>query len=411
MIHKIIFGEIDSSDYGIYISGEGTFNAPERDTEVIHIPGRDGAFILDNNNFKNIEVAYRAFNFEDSYSDFEQAIEDFRNALSSLKGYQRLIDTYHPDEYRMAAFIGGLDVKPVLYNDKASEFDIVFECKPQRFLTSGETPQQISSGGSVTNPTRFDAHPLLKFNSDGTDGLIHLGDNDISVLSAILGEIPLELDVRPGTSSIAFTSNTVFVKNRTSYNAGDPITLEGAEITLHITGSVVGVSTSNANGLSATIRRKGLTSVDITLKSEPFVATAGTNSTASKTIDVTFTIPGNTTETKTLTLNYAYLAGAQQINVIWLKQTFTNYTVESVKNKGNYYATADSSVNALEDVDIYIDLDIGEAYSIDSDDVALSLNNFVNLGGELPTLPPGNTEITYSSSVENFEITPRWWKV
>ena len=35
MQHDLIFGDVHSVDYGIYISGEGVFDAPEREVEMI----------------------------------------------------------------------------------------------------------------------------------------------------------------------------------------------------------------------------------------------------------------------------------------------------------------------------------------------------------------------------------------
>ena len=142
MRNSIIFGGVDSADFGIYIGGEGTFNAPKRDVEMISIPGRNGAFALDKGRFENIEVTYSAFNFEPDLDTFSAQLEAFRNAICSQKGYQRLTDTFHPDEYRMAAYIDGLEIKPVNFNT-ASTFDIVFDCKPQRYLLSGEEPITI----------------------------------------------------------------------------------------------------------------------------------------------------------------------------------------------------------------------------------------------------------------------------
>ena len=55
------FGGKCSRDFGIYISGSGTFNAPERDVEPIEIPGRNGALIVSNNRFRNIIIPYPAF--------------------------------------------------------------------------------------------------------------------------------------------------------------------------------------------------------------------------------------------------------------------------------------------------------------------------------------------------------------
>lgn len=402
----------NSKDYGVYLTGEAVYNAPERDVEVITIPGRNGAFIRDNGRFENITVTYPAGIFGSTQADFAEGVSAFRNFLASRKGYCRLSDEYNPDEYREAVYKSGLDVSPEAMG-RAGQFNIVFECKPQRFLNSGMFPQQMSVTGGIDNPTLFDAHPLLHFrNTDGNDGAIYLGSQEISILSAILGVIPLELDAVRGTSSTAFYSEALYILNSSSYNAGDAITLEGAELTFNITGPIMSITSSNENGLSLTsFIYSGSYSASIKLKSEAFTFNAGTNATNSKSIDITITAPGNFSETKTLTLNYAYLAGDQHINVIWQKQTFTNYSIRNAKSTANYSATVDSSVNALDNVDIYIDLDTGEAYSIDGQNNAVSLNNFVNLGGELPTLPPGYTEVSFSGNINPLYITPRWWKV
>ena len=130
-----------STDYGVQILGEGVFNAPEREVEMINIPGRNGAFALDKGRFENIEVTYPANIIADSAADFAAAVSDLRNMLCSRRGYVRLQDDYHPDEYRMAVYKSGLEVDEKVL--RAGEFDITFDCKPQRFLTSGEEPVTI----------------------------------------------------------------------------------------------------------------------------------------------------------------------------------------------------------------------------------------------------------------------------
>ena len=45
----------------IYISGSGTFNAPEMDITTVEIPGRNGDLTISNNRFRNITVEYPAF--------------------------------------------------------------------------------------------------------------------------------------------------------------------------------------------------------------------------------------------------------------------------------------------------------------------------------------------------------------
>ena len=47
MQHSIIFGGVDSADFDLYIGGEGTFNAPERAVDIVSVPGRNGAIVID----------------------------------------------------------------------------------------------------------------------------------------------------------------------------------------------------------------------------------------------------------------------------------------------------------------------------------------------------------------------------
>lgn len=138
MIHSLIFGGVNSADFNVYISGGGTFSAPQRDVEAVSVPGRNGDLIIDNGKWNNIEVRYPTF----IPSGFEHNIEAFRSAICRKKGYQRLEDTYHPDEYRLGMLSSGIDPSTKYMNQSAS-MDLVFNCKPQRFLKVGDEPVQI----------------------------------------------------------------------------------------------------------------------------------------------------------------------------------------------------------------------------------------------------------------------------
>ena len=148
---KLYFDGQSSGDYGVYISGAGTFNAPEREVEMVSIPGRNGDLALDKGRFENVEGTYKAGLFGVDEIDFAKAISDFRNFLCSRKGYVRLEDDYNPDEYRMAVYKDGLDVDAKQL--KAGEFDIVFDCKPQRWLKSGEEVVTIGEWGETETAT------------------------------------------------------------------------------------------------------------------------------------------------------------------------------------------------------------------------------------------------------------------
>lgn len=424
-MNTITFGSITSSTYGIYISGEGVWNAPERDAEVIEIPGRNGAFIRDYGNFKNIQVTYRVFNQEASYSDFRTKIDNFRNALASQKGYQKLTDTFHPDEYRMAAFIGGMEVKPIMINDKASEFEITFECKPQRFKLiydqqTGlykEEVDPISSGSSITNSTLFDAHPLLEFVANGSAGTITIGGKQIKVTPTTLGETILyNGGTVTSSGSITLDSNLFNQNNTITVNAikGIPFTVTHSTYKnfdgfRNSTSTNMTLYNCQANGRNGAYVEYGITSK----KTDVPEFSAGTSGTFTGTASIDINFKGSSSSgvlvTVSTTFTVAYNASTNKITFTTsVSATGSTVTLQPIEVGTVSVA---STKSPLQNQTVYIDLDIGEAY-VNQNGTRVSVNNMVDLGGELPALAPGNSTISYSGCVSSdFKITPRWWTV
>ena len=177
ILKKLTFDGESSADYGVQILGEGVFNAPEREVEMISIPGRNGAFALDKGRFENIPVTYPASLIANNTEDFADAISNFRNMLCSRKGYVRLTDDYHPDEYRLAVYKSGLDVDERVL--RAGEFEIEFDCMPQRWLLSGEEKITVADGDTVTNPTlSWDTGPAFYFHRTEKPAWIRSGSGN-----------------------------------------------------------------------------------------------------------------------------------------------------------------------------------------------------------------------------------------
>lgn len=170
----LTFGGIDSRTYGVYISGSGTFNAPSRNYQTYAVPGRSGDLVLDGGRWSNGTLAYPAFIAGRLFRD---NIQSFRNALAALTGYQRLTDSYHPDEFRRALYQNGLKVEPTTLFD-AGQFDIEFNVDPRRFLLSGETVTELTATGSIINPTLFASRPLLRVYGTGT---VKIGSDTITI--------------------------------------------------------------------------------------------------------------------------------------------------------------------------------------------------------------------------------------
>ena len=131
--YLIINNVLNSKDYGVYISGQGTFSAPARAFNMIPIPGRNGALISYETRFENIEVTYPAF----IVSNFKQNIDNFRAKLLSFKSYFYLQDSYNPNFYREAIYKGPFEPE-VNSQNNAGKFNLVFNCKPQRFLLTAD---------------------------------------------------------------------------------------------------------------------------------------------------------------------------------------------------------------------------------------------------------------------------------
>lgn len=176
MRNYITYGGKNLKDFGVYISGSGTFNAPERDRKTVAIPGRNGDLTLDNGRYKNITVKYPA----GIVDNFSANMESLREYLLSFPGYARLEDTYHPEEYRMARYSGGVSVKPV-NTLIAGQFDLAFDCMPQRYLKNGEDYITMASGSKLLNPTLMRALPIIEVFATETTAWVQIGDNKVSV--------------------------------------------------------------------------------------------------------------------------------------------------------------------------------------------------------------------------------------
>ena len=170
--NEMTFGGISSTTYSVIVAGYGEYGAPRRVVESYSIPGRNGNVTIDQGHYENITIKYDIVVHATSHATFKSTVDAYRNAIVSQLGYQRLTDTYHTGEYRMARYAGGFDNEPTFHGSSAV-FTIEFDCKPQRFLTTGETATAVTSGSSITNATKFASEPLIEITGDGT---LYIGD-------------------------------------------------------------------------------------------------------------------------------------------------------------------------------------------------------------------------------------------
>lgn len=408
-----------SLDYGVYLTGEGVFNAPERAVEMLEIPGRNGSFILDQGRFQNISVTYKAGIVDYSETDFATRVSNVRNWLCSKVGYKRLEDDYNPNEYRMAAFVAGIEVDHA--DLQTGEFEITFDCKPQRWLTSGETAVSVTSGDTITNPTLFASEPLLQVNGSGE---LSINGEKVNVGAGEIGDVLLAntTAMKSGSSSSNFD-----VSNYSLLQNGDTVTLiKGSVTTIGFTPLITPDISISSVTLTA---QTGDFTIHISTRKQSYSTywdivvdddiTWNKPTAATKSVVLSFSVAykkngTSTTYTGTVGIGYYY-----RNNPCGISLTYTQASPDSndimvsrdLQSGTTKIGTVQgySTMTTVSD-EKYIDLEMGEAW-VDDGGSKLSINNIVQMPSELPKLKPGTNEITYDNTFTSFDIVPRWWKV
>ena len=186
----IKFNNKSSADCRIQVAHPPGYAYPEKDYTITHIPGRNGDIIQDNGCYKNVERTYEV-SFDVPNEDFATYANAVSAWLHSTTGYARLEDSYEPNYYRMATYQES-NIFENLYN-KAGTATIVFECKPQRFLKTGDNTIAIQNSLTIMNPTGFEAYPLFKVT--GTSGVLTVNGNSIAI-SSIDGFVMLDCELQ-----------------------------------------------------------------------------------------------------------------------------------------------------------------------------------------------------------------------
>ena len=412
-IYKTLtFDGESSADYGVYITGQAVFNAPEREVEMITIPGRNGTFALDKGRFENVTVTYPAGIFADTDEDFSEAISDFRNWLCSRQGYVRLEDDYNPNEYRLAVYKSGLEVE--LAQLKAGEFNIVFECKPQRFLKSGEEDIEIDGEDTITNPTPFDAKPLLKVTGHGN---LRIGDYLFKINEcASLGNYKVY-------DTAVITPNKPLTISRSLTSVQDPIAVGSRAFFFSFEDlnetdfAPVTNITTTATEYSVDVSPSAI-SVNATFGSASF--SAGTSSTQSASIAFDLHAYGSGGTMEAVRMTCSCILAKNSVDEMTMEITYTLAAMSGYNQldldlvDSTQYCRLDdvtvTSTRSLASETKYIDLDIGEAY-LKLGDQIVNLNKYIYLGADLPVLHSGSTTIEGDGTITTLLLEPRWWKI
>lgn len=191
----IIYNGRSSRDYHIQVEHPPGYELPEKDYESVHIPGRNGDFIIDRGSYKNVDRTY-TISIGDVDRNFPSMAHDIAVWLSSARTYTRLEDSYEPNYYRLAIYTQEADIENILSHGARS--DITFNCKPQRFLKIGDKAQTFTKAEVIKNPTNFESRPIITVHGSGS-GTAMIGNYTV-VISDIKTSIIIDSEIQDAYS-------------------------------------------------------------------------------------------------------------------------------------------------------------------------------------------------------------------
>ena len=223
------FGDISTQDLDLIIQYIPSYDFPEQDTETFHIPGKNGDLVINSGSFKNTTRSYSIASIFKPGTDFIANSEKLINWLTAHPGYHRLEDTYDPNVYRLAIF-RSKGTLPNYYN-KATVFNVTFECMPQRYLKIGEKVTIYSFAGvanlqnisiNIVNPTEYKALPeiTLKNIPDSGENVLMfnvINYNEEVTSSIILDSIPNDSMTFDSEHQIVYAIQNGMTKNLSRY--------------------------------------------------------------------------------------------------------------------------------------------------------------------------------------------------
>lgn len=219
-------------NFGVIVGSGSSFGAPESDVDVEPIPGRNGDLIIDNGRYKNRRATYNAFIYRNAAAN----VAALRSFLASHgAGYYKLADSYDQNHFVMARYSGPVDVEMRNLN-RVAELNLTFDCKPQRFLTSGDAyiskiVTEPDTEVTLVNPTNFDAKPILyvKKQSAADTMVVNVNGQVFTILPSS-GRTEFYVDCE--TMNVYYSS-----ENRNKYFAGEFPELVPGENKISFTGS------------------------------------------------------------------------------------------------------------------------------------------------------------------------------
>lgn len=205
---EIIYNGKSSKTIGLEVETYPDYQTPRRSYEKIHIPGRNGDLLIDQHSWENATRTYLV-----SIGSFKKRYDQMMNEVSqwlhSALTYVRLEDSYEPEFYRLAVYLGENSFTN-LFN-QGGKATIEFDCKPQRFLKEGDISISVTDTTNLENPTIFTALPIIHVYGAGK-GSLTVGNYPVTI-SEIGTEIVLDSEIQDAYLNTLNKNSMVSLEN------------------------------------------------------------------------------------------------------------------------------------------------------------------------------------------------------
>lgn len=172
----ISFHGVRSSAVGVFVESFPQRPIPAQRVERFTVPGRSGDVLSFEGAYDNCKQAYDIYVSAEGPGLPLIAAQAARWLM--VPGYQELEDEYDRDTFRLATFLGPVNLENVL--NSFGRARIEFDCCPQRYTKSGAQALTLSNGAALTSPTGYPALPLITVHGSGT-GTLTVGGTVLTI--------------------------------------------------------------------------------------------------------------------------------------------------------------------------------------------------------------------------------------
>ena len=226
-LNYFTYNGTSSASFNIRVTAYPDYDIPRREVERVSVPGRSGDLLMDTGAYSNFDKTYEIY-FNARGSGFHTSAHDVAMWLCNVGGYARLEDTYDTDVYLMAR----VENPETLANwmNYMGRATVVFNCKPQRWLKSGETESAITSGVDIVNDY-MPCYPIFKITGNGT---FTVNGNSVAVANNLNKTLVLDCETQNAYTGTQNRNGDIYITGEFPYleSGTNEVTFNNASVTM-----------------------------------------------------------------------------------------------------------------------------------------------------------------------------------